>query len=434
MMKVFFQDQTVLYHTNEGPIAPCEICDVKQWCIKVRNAGFGFRVSSFDVVRDEPCSQYTCRVTSGQHGKASSVAPRYGQRYHVQRATHQPTREVSPVPRSTHRHPLLTATSLFSSAASASAKCAPSRTRQHMDSNSIRHPRFTSSTMLIRELNRLLPYDRNAHSPERFHLSPTPSPSLTDLEHDISHSTHLSAEHRPVSRYRALDALAKGYHVSQAVLQHSLLPTVKHHSVELQGHRVYGARFIGPDGDQFVTTSQSTAIHVYNTSMSEDPRAWTRTHSIRAQNVRWTVTDFAVSPNRRWLAYASITAYIHLVDLHNPTQEHIPIDMHINKRGTLNIWSVMWSHDSRELLVGTGGAHMNRHGAIVIYDVQVKRIVAVVPAHEDDINSICFLQHGDDNLVVSASDDTMGKSTLSDSVFLMSVVLFLTVLHFYSRS
>lgn len=281
-----------------------------------------------------------------------------------------------------------------------------------MDANRIRSRRFPSSTMLIRELNRLLPYDRSSLRSRRRNLVPTPSPSLTDLEQDIVQSTHLPAQQHPVSRYRALDALSKGCHVSPAVVQHALLPTVKHHSVELQSHRVYAARFIGPDGDRFVTTSQSTAIHVYNTAMSENPLAWNRTHSIRAQNVRWTVTDFAISPNRRWLAYASITAYIHLVDLEDPTQEHIPIDMHINKRGTVNIWSVMWSHDSRELLVGTGGAHMNRHGTIVIYDVHVKRIVTVISAHDDDINSICFLQHGDDNLVVSASDDTLGKSKL----------------------
>ncbi|KAI0562374.1 LEC14B protein-like isoform X1 [Gracilaria domingensis] len=275
--------------------------------------------------------------------------------------------------------------------------------------------------MFVRQLDRLIPYERFSHRSRPRNTPPSQSPSLIDLEQSISQQLHLPSSRKIVSRYRALDAASKGFDVLPSVMQHAMLPNVKHHIVESQPDRVYGARFVGEDGDMFVTSIQGTGrhyrssiheIHVYSTSMSEHKAAWKRTHTIRARNVRWTVTDFAVSPDGRWLAYASINSYINLVDLQNPRLSHntfntFNISSSIEDR--LNIWSLMWSHDGTELIAATGASKRFGPGNVVIFNIHTGTISSVISAHQDDVNSVCYLQHGDGNMIVSASDDVLVK-------------------------
>ncbi|CAN8073976.1 unnamed protein product [Agarophyton chilense] len=277
-----------------------------------------------------------------------------------------------------------------------------------MDVN-LPHSRFHSSTMFIRELNRLVPFDRLARRSRARHTAPSESPSLTALEQCISQQLYPPRFRQPVSQHRALDAVSKGLDVPHSVVQHSMLPNAKHHSVESQAYRVYGARFVGDSGDVFVTSSQGSVIHVYSTSMSEYKAAWTRTHVIHAQNVRWTVTDFDVSPDGRWLAYASINSYIYLVDLQNPQLPHSIVNMAEGREKRLNIWSVMWSHDGRELIAATGASDRLGPGEVVIFDIHAGTTSAFISAHDDDVNSVCHLQTGDENMILSASDDVMVK-------------------------
>lgn len=178
--------------------------------------------------------------------------------------------------------------------------------------------------------------------------------------------------------------------------------------VDYYENSVYGAQFVC-DGSQFVTSSQDRKLRVYSTAMSDDVSVWRKTHEIHAIAVRWTITDFDVSPDGRWLAYSSISNIVHLIDLKDKGRPQIALDFAIRKRGRYDtcIWSLRWSYDGTELIAGV--MDCDARGSVIVYDVQLERIVEVIAAHEEDVNSVCFLQTGDCNLILSASDDALVK-------------------------
>lgn len=144
--------------------------------------------------------------------------------------------------------------------------------------------------------------------------------------------------------------------------------------------------------------------------MSDNPSNWKRTHIIAASAIRWTITDFDVSPDGQWLAYASINSLVHLVDLKNRQKSEVVLDFSVIKQGVTGtyIWSLNFSYDGTELIAGTRDCEMTGRGSVVVYDVQLQRIVEVISAHDEDVNSVCFMQTGDCNLILSASDDALG--------------------------
>mmetsp|Transcript_35592 Transcript_35592/g.54414 ORF Transcript_35592/g.54414 Transcript_35592/m.54414 type:complete len:175 (-) Transcript_35592:774-1298(-) len=66
--------------------------------------------------------------------------------------------------------------------------------------------------------------------------------------------------------------------------------------------------------------------------------------------------------------------------------------------------SIKFSGDSREILGGSKG------GDIVIYDLVQKKVSQVVHhAHEDEINSVCWANRDNSNLLYTGSDDCFVK-------------------------
>lgn len=177
---------------------------------------------------------------------------------------------------------------------------------------------------------------------------------------------------------------------------------------------LYGARFVDDEGKRFVTSCKDKSLCVYNTNMTESKAAWERTHVIPGIGTRWTITDFALSPNGRYLAYASIRPDVYIVDLDRPSEHQIILDLDQPYGGTTGIWSLTWSADGREIIVGTTlrenviADDMNRYGCIMICDVQRRQVVDVIAAHEDDVNCVTLLQRGERNILLSASDDCFG--------------------------
>lgn len=288
---------------------------------------------------------------------------------------------------------------------------------------------FANSAVFIRELRRMMPrerrfrYNRRARRPEAPPV--VPSPSLNDLYNSIEAAIALPSGRGHVSSYRAMEAAERGEEFNASVLKHTAVPSVKHHSVDVYDHRVYGARFVGEHGQRYVTSCQDQSIRVYETNMSDSPLAWVRTHNIPARGAYWTITDFDVSPDGRWLAYASISNFVHLVDLCNPHEPQVVLDFSISPKdiyssaaaqprfeGRVHIWSLKWGHDGTEIIVGTGAVHRRSYGLVLVYDVALRRVVEVIPAHDDDVNSVCFMQTGERNLLLSGSDDTLGKSSI----------------------
>lgn len=265
-------------------------------------------------------------------------------------------------------------------------------------------------TRFIRELRRMMPgnlYRRQAQKPTA--PEPVPSEALTALQSDIEAATHLPSTGKPVSCYRALEAAARGENFRPSVMAHNIIPDVPHHVVDKYRKSVYGGRFVGEEGERFVTSCQDYVLRAYDTGKSECESGWKQTHSIDAYGVRWTITDFDVSPNGRWLAYTSLNRYVHLADLENRNKSQVVLDLGAGVGFSVNIWSLKWSHDGNEIIVGTGGSRTSCYGNIIVYDVQVGKIVEVIAAHQEDVNSVCFMRSGERNLILSASDDALVK-------------------------
>lgn len=238
------------------------------------------------------------------------------------------------------------------------------------------------------------------------HMPPTPSPSLNDLQRQVRAATTL--KHTPYqTRYRALDAVSRGQTLLPSTLMHKVVPNVLHHSVGQYHCRVYGGRFVGADGSRFISSCQDRFIRVYDTGNSECPAAWKQTHRIGAEYVRWTITDFDVSPCGRWLAYATMNNYVHVVDLHGAGDEQETFNFSEQSDERMNIWSIKWSHDGREIIAGSSFGNGSGYGGVVVFDVQLGKIVSCIVAHDCDVNAVCFMQQGDDNLILSGSDDCL---------------------------
>lgn len=171
---------------------------------------------------------------------------------------------------------------------------------------------------------------------------------------------------------------------------------------------VYGGKFVGEDGDRFVTSCQDKHLRVYKTNLSECEAAWQKTHDIRAEGVRWTITDFDVSPNGRWLVYSTLNRWVHLVDLEQESRPQIDLDFSTTNHGRLDIWSLKFSCNGQEIIAGTSEGRMRCHGRIIVYDIQIRRVVEVIEAHEDDVNSVCYMQKTASDLILSGADDALG--------------------------
>jgi WD repeat-containing protein 23 len=69
----------------------------------------------------------------------------------------------------------------------------------------------------------------------------------------------------------------------------------------------------------------------------------------------------------------------------------------------LQIWSVRFSADAREIVAGAN------QGLIFVYDIDSQRPILRLDAHNDDVNAVCFADTASSNVLVSGSDDGLLK-------------------------
>jgi WD repeat-containing protein 23 len=247
--------------------------------------------------------------------------------------------------------------------------------------------------------------------------------NLVPLDHVIAHSTAI--QNSPSEGSARLGKAKKGANVntlsmlagrefnvsgngkfSRAECCHvasRYLPTDGPSVVEQLNSRAYIGQF-SKDGSLFVAGFQDRRIRVYNVE-----KGWTVQKDIQARNLRWTVTDTALSPDQRFLVYASINPVVHLVNvgsesggvrsLANVTDIHEELNFSSDTREEgFGLWSLQFSEDGRELVAGSNDR------SIYVYDLEANRPVLRITAHKDDVNSVVF---ADDSchLIFSGSDD-----------------------------
>ncbi|KAJ6688826.1 hypothetical protein OIU85_005273 [Salix viminalis] len=169
---------------------------------------------------------------------------------------------------------------------------------------------------------------------------------------------------------------------------------------------IYVSRF-SDDGTLFVAGCQGSHIRIYNVD-----NGWKVKKDILAKSLRWTITDACLSPNQRYLVYASLSPVVHIVNIESAATESLAnvSEIHDGLSFSSNnddyddfgIFSVKFSTDGRELVAASGD------NSIYIYDLEANSCSLRVPAHKSDVNTVCF---GDEagHLLFSGSDDNLCK-------------------------
>ncbi|CAI7817994.1 unnamed protein product, partial [Closterium sp. NIES-54] len=145
-------------------------------------------------------------------------------------------------------------------------------------------------------------------------------------------------------------------------------------------------------------------------------RGWALRKDVIARNLRWTITDTALSPDQRFLVYASITPIVHLVNvgygsgevesLANVTDIHEELNFTAvesrRRERSFGIWSLQFSSDGRELIAGSSDR------SLYVFDLERNQPILRVKAHQDDVNAVAFADETS-QLIYSGSDDRICK-------------------------
>jgi len=158
-------------------------------------------------------------------------------------------------------------------------------------------------------------------------------------------------------------------------------------------HQVFCGQF-SRDGTVFMSACQDRHIRLYDTE------SWKQTKDILAKDIGWSIIDTDYSPDQRWLIYSSWSDYVHICNI-GGYEMHEGLDF-VPGYERFCLFSIKFAPDSNEILGGSSDRHL------YIYDLNRKERTVRVEAHEDDINSVCYLD-GTGNIIVSGSDDQMVK-------------------------
>lgn len=185
-------------------------------------------------------------------------------------------------------------------------------------------------------------------------------------------------------------------------------------SVDTMRSRGYVGKF-SRDGSKFVAGFQERFIRVYDVCGNW----WQVRKDITARDLRWTITDTALSGDGSFLVYTSITPWVHLVgiggeqysgtveSISNVTDIHECLDLcYLGDDETMDdrfgVWSCKISPGEEELIAGTSDAFVSA------YDLNKRKTVARVLGHDDDVNAVAYAGN-DGNVILSGSDDSTVK-------------------------
>ncbi|XP_059649111.1 LEC14B protein-like isoform X2 [Cornus florida] len=161
------------------------------------------------------------------------------------------------------------------------------------------------------------------------------------------------------------------------------------------------------DGSLLVAGFKESRIKVYNVD-----NGWKVQKDIQARSLGWTITDSSLSPDQRFLVYASISPIVHIVNIGSAATESVANITEIHEGlvfaddddgdYAFGIFSVKFSTDGREIVAGCND------NSICVYDLKANKITLRIPAHASDVNAVCFADESG-HLIFSGSDDNLCK-------------------------
>lgn len=267
------------------------------------------------------------------------------------------------------------------------------------------HERELSNARMRRKEKRegILPLDHEvAHITK---LSTSPNGMLSRVYRE-NENGYISAFSMLAGREANVSGRGKFSSADRCHVASRYMPTGGPVQIEKLNSRAYVGQF-SIDGSLFVAGFQDRHIRIYNVD-----KGWKVQKNVSARSLRWTVTDTALSPDQRYLVYASITPVVHIVNVGtsgtesvaNITEIHEGLDFSIDATGdySFGLFSVKFSTDGRELVAGSSDK------SIYVYDLQANKLALQIEAHKDDVNTVAFADETG-HLIYSGSDDSCCK-------------------------
>jgi len=134
------------------------------------------------------------------------------------------------------------------------------------------------------------------------------------------------------------------------------------------------------DGSLLVAGFRGSRIRVYNAD-----RGWRIHKDISCRSLQWTVSDIALSPDQQFLAYASLSPIVHIVNVQssgneshanvNEIHEGLHFTSDENAYEDFGIFSVKFSKDGKEVVIG------NNERSIYVYDLAANKVSVRIRAH-----------------------------------------------------
>ena len=169
--------------------------------------------------------------------------------------------------------------------------------------------------------------------------------------------------------------------------------------------------------------SSQREIRIYNT---EDIHSWKLDRQIEGHNINWTITDIDLSPCQEFLLYTTLEPQINLISLSadvGSVSKHRHRCLNLSEQHEdLGIYSAKFSGDGKEIVAGTSNE------SIVLYDlIQEKEVYRVPRAHTNDINTVCFANRENSQVIFTGSDDssiriwdrrTLGSKSIPEGVLI----------------
>lgn len=154
-------------------------------------------------------------------------------------------------------------------------------------------------------------------------------------------------------------------------------------------------------------------IYHYNDTNQEIQRPLTAEADINGYDISWTITDCDLSDNRKFLVHSTLNPLLHCFDL-----EKMKYTSHFNLAPDLNfnsfsyvshcpVFSLKISGDNNEIIAGCGSGGMGNN--LKVFNIEKNKVVQSIKGHNNDINSICYLDRNSSAILLSASDDCIGK-------------------------
>ncbi|TFJ86901.1 hypothetical protein NSK_001989 [Nannochloropsis salina CCMP1776] len=125
---------------------------------------------------------------------------------------------------------------------------------------------------------------------------------------------------------------------------------------------------------------------------------------IHCQYVGWAIVGSCFSPDAKWIAYSSWSRSLHLTNTFGRHELHEAIVVSPHRSHHFCLFSLAFSADGAKVIGG------GNDGGLHLIHLERKHASHIEQAHQDDVNSVCFVDPEQaPSLVLSGSDDGLIK-------------------------